>query len=133
MLSREQIFKVDSRTYKEVRCPELGGAVRVQSLTGAEFEAWQDSNRDPVKKNPDGTPQLKTEGSMYRLLVRCMVDKAGNRLMSDDDDPALAKINAAALNRLGMVALRLNGVGAAEFEDLVKNSAPARIEDGPTS
>jgi hypothetical protein len=129
LLTRDQIFKADPRTYKDVKCPELGGTVRLQSLLGEEFEEWQETNRDPVKKDKDGAPLLKLRGSIPRLLVRCMVDKTGKRIMSNDDAVALDKLHAAALNRLGSAAMKLNGVGEKEIEEMVKNSGAAPAEE----
>lgn len=133
LLTREQIFGAPKRSYKDVSCPEVGGKIRVQSLTGQEFEDWQESNRDPKKKDKDGNPVVNTKGSIVRLLVRCLVDKEGNRIMSDDDYLEFTKINAAVLNRLGTVALKLNGVGEKEIDELVKNSEAVQTEEGPSS
>lgn len=130
-LTREQILHSNPRSYKDVRAPELGGTIRVQSLTGKEFEDYQATNRGKPDKN--GNVPTIFAGSVARLLVRCIVDQEGKRIFGDDDAPALAEANAAALNRLFRAACKLNGIGESEMEEMVKNSEPAQNSDEPFS
>lgn len=86
------------RIYRNVECPELGGVVRLQSLTGEEIKELQESNRNPDKNSV-----------RLQLIVRSVVDKAGKRIMSNDDMILLGNASAAAIGRLVAVIMKLNG------------------------
>lgn len=56
-----------------------------------------------------------------RVVVRCLVDEAGNRLFRDDEAGELGAIAGDALDRLYDVAARLSGIGAKDLEKATKN------------
>lgn len=117
-LSREDILGRQDRTYKDVKTPEWGGLVRVQSLSGAERDQWEEA----CQEEKGGEKKFTTKQLREKLLTFCLVDQAGARLFSEADIAALAEKNAGALTRLFEVARKLNGIGAQDVEDLVKNS-----------
>ena len=57
-----------------------------------------------------------------------MVDEAGERLFSNDDVVALGKKNASALDKVFAIAQKLNGLSAADVEELEKNSGSAQSD-----
>lgn len=59
LLTREQILKAQDRTYKDVSCPEWGGKVRIQSLSGAERDQFEESILG--QKSKDGTREVVTK------------------------------------------------------------------------
>lgn len=124
LLSREDIFKSQDRTYQEVHVPEWGGAVRMQSLTAKELEEYQKSNRGKVDRQ--GNAAILWEGSAARLVVRCAVDKEGQRIFGADDALELGRKSAAAVNRLFKVACTMNGITQEEQDEIIKNSEPTQ-------
>jgi hypothetical protein len=119
-LGREQILGVEDVKIKRIYVPQWKGYVHLQTLTGAgrdEFEAMTVTN---------GTQT--TENIRAKLLSRCLVDKDGALLFSQEDVEALGKKSAAAIALLYGEAAMLNFVTEKDVEDLAKNS-----ERGATS
>jgi hypothetical protein len=108
MLSREAILGHVDRG-EEVSVPEWGGSVWVRGLTVAE---WSDLQQ--VTKDAD--PIV----NMAAMVVRCVVDEAGNRVLANEDAPELAKKEAIVVARLARIGQRLSGF-AATTEDAEKN------------
>lgn len=122
LLSRADILGREDRTYRDVKCPEWGGTVRVQSMTGAEREEFENSFMEDAK---DGSRKVNRKNILEKLLVVVCVDQEGVRLFSDGDVALLAQKNSAPLTRLQTVAQKLNGIGSQELEELEKNSEAA--------
>jgi hypothetical protein len=120
LLSREQILKAKDRTYQEVRCPEWGGTVRLQSLSGAERDAFEESILG--QKNKDGSREVVTKNLRAKLVALSAVDKDGNLIFSMDDVMVLGEKNAAPLDRLFSIAQKLSGISKDDVEELTKNS-----------
>jgi hypothetical protein len=114
ILSREQILAAQDLRREKVAVPEWGGDVFVKALTGLERDGFDMSLIGADRK-------ADLLGARAKLAVRCIVDENGERLFSDDDVPHLAAKSATALERIGRVAQRLNGMGDAELEDIKGN------------
>jgi hypothetical protein len=120
LLTREQILKTKDRTHKDVKCPEWGGTVRVQSLTGSERDAFEESILG--QRNKDGTREVVAMNLRAKLVALSVVDKDGNQLFSKDDVLALGEKNAKPLDRLFSEAQKLSGITKDDVEEMVKNS-----------
>jgi hypothetical protein len=127
LLTREDIFGRQDRTFKDVNCPEWGGKVRIQSLSGAERDQFEESIMGP--RNKDGTREVTVKNIRAKLVALSAVDKEGQPLFSPDDVMELGKKNAAALDRLFTVAQKLSGISRDDLDEMVKNSEPAQSED----
>ena len=119
LLGRAEILGKDDRTLKDVPCPEWGGKVRVQSLTGTERDQWEMACQEQKGKEK----VFSTDKLREKLLSFCLVDSEGKKLFSEGDIALLAEKNAAALTRLFDVARKLNGIGIQDVEELTKNSS----------
>lgn len=131
--SKRQLNNYEDRQYEVVLVPEWKEngqpiAVRVQSLTGAERDVFEsESVRRKGKK-----VETNMENFRARLLVRTVVDEAGDRIFDDDDAQWLGQKSAAAISRIYDVAARLSGITEQDAEELTKNSSDDQSE-GSTS
>lgn len=135
LLTREQILKADDRSYQVVKCQEWGGNVRVQSLSGAERDQFEESILG--QKQKDGSREVVTKNLRAKLVAMSAVDKAGNLLFNMDDVMVLGEKNAAPLDRIFAVAQKLSGISKDDVEELTKNSGAGQsagsISDSPST
>ncbi|MET9396279.1 hypothetical protein [Kitasatospora sp. NPDC002965] len=124
LLSKAQIKQASDIKVEDVDVPEWGGTVRVRGLTGAERESWEQAQ---MVAGPNGTrvqrPGLTDQRA--RLLVRCVVDEAGELMFDESDIKDLNAKASAALDRLVDVARRLSRLGANAAEEARGNSGAA--------
>ena len=110
--------------------PETGDCtVYVRGLTGDELDDFQGSIRQ-FRRSFDGKgmePVLVQQGMHAKLLVKCLVDEAGERLFEDSDAAALGAKAGAVVDRLYDIASRLSGLSEEEKEEMEGNS------DAPTA
>ena len=118
MLTRDAILAASDLPRELVEVPEWGGSVYVATMTGTERDAFEAAILDLKRR---GAAKVNLENVRAKLLVRVLVDEAGNRLFSDADAEVLGRKSAAALDRLWAVAQRLNAMTDRDVEDLRKN------------
>lgn len=116
VLSKSDILTSADLAREAVNVPEWGGTVYVRVLTAKERDAWELTFTPTVKGAP-----VVLENVRARLVVLTAVDAEGRRLFEDGDVEALGGKNAAAVDRLFVVAQRLNGLTVTEIEDTAKN------------
>jgi hypothetical protein len=114
ILTREQILAAEDLRREKVSVPEWGGDVFVKAMTGLERDSFEMSLIGVDRK-------AYLLGARGKLAVRCIVDEHGSRLFNDDDFDHLSAKSASALDRVGRVAQRLNGIGDQELEELKGN------------
>jgi hypothetical protein len=134
-LSRDGILgAVDIKTEK-VHVPEWGDEVILRGLTGEELDAFQGSIRQfrPTFDGKGMEPVLIQDNMRAKLLVKCLVDEAGDRLFQDSDASALGAKNGAVIDRLYDIASALSGLSEDEKAELEGNSEPATESAGSTS
>lgn len=134
-LSREEILKALDRNYMVINCPEWGGKVRVQSLSGAERDVFEESILG--QKKEDGTRDVITKNIRAKLVAMTAVDKDGKLIFSPDDVNILGDKNAAPIDRLFSAAQKLSGIGKNDLEELTKNSGAGQgagsLSDSPNT
>lgn len=111
MLTRDKLIAKVSLLSEVVHLPEMGGDVLVRGMTAAELLNFQ-AAVNVGKKN--GAASIDEKTFPMKLLVRCIVDEKGNRILGDDDWSSLDQWPATAFQRAAAVALRVNGYGSAE-------------------
>lgn len=134
-LSRDGILNaVDVQTEK-VPVPEWGDDVIIRGLTGDELDNFQGSVRQfrPTFDGKGMETVLIQDGMRAKLLVKCLVDEAGERLFTDQDAPALGAKNGAVIDRLYDVASRLSGLSEEEKAEMEGNSETPTEDGGSTS
>jgi len=118
MLTREALLAAKDLCPKEtVSIPELGGDVVIQGLTAKELVTFQ--------RKADG----KEENFAFRLLVLCLKDENGQRILNDEDAPTVEQWPGAIVQRLVEVAMRLNGFGRSAENPLPETSSEGSSSD----
>jgi hypothetical protein len=113
MLSKEQLLATVKRPTEKVKLEEFGGEVLLRGMSAGELMSFQKSIQKPGKKN--GQIEIDEETFGAKLLVRCLVDKSGNRLFHDDEWQSLNDWPVAAFQKATSIAMKLNGYsGSAE-------------------
>ena len=123
--SKEALFGPAPRRYKDLTLPVAGHAVRIRSLSERELSAY---TTVPVNVAGEGKAlrQARIEDSSRRLICLCLVDDAGNRLLSDSDAPRLEDWDSADTQYLAGECQRWVGLsGSPDLETHAKNSAAA--------
>lgn len=114
-LTRELILGADDLVTELVEVPEWGGDVRVRTLTGAERDAFEMAVYT-MRQKAGAAINIRA-----LLVALCAVDDDGKRLFSERDAVQLGAKSAKALDRIFSVAQRLNGLTAADVDELAKN------------
>ncbi len=115
-LTGQQILQADDLKKEAVEVPEWGGTVWVRTMTGTERDAFL-----AVVLPDKGSVEANLKNALARLVVRCAINETGERLFSDDDAEALAGKSHIALDRVAIVAQRLNGMRKEDVADLGKS------------
>lgn len=129
-LTREEILSKQDRSFAVVNCPEWGGKVRLQSLTGAERDQFEESILGA--KNKDGSREVVTKNLRAKLVALSAVDQDGKRIFNFEDMAALGEKNAAPLDRLFAAAQKLSGISKDDVEELTKNSGTGQDAGSPS-
>lgn len=119
ILNRDQILKAKDLKTEVVKVSEWhkNGEVIVSTMTGTARDEFETSLFN--KKGKDTATNLVNMRA--KLLVMCIVDKDGKRLFTEVDINRLGAKSAKPLDRCFTVAQKLNGIGAEDVDDLVKN------------
>ena len=127
-LTRDQIVSEHPLRVQDVDVPEWEGSVRIRELGALEAEQfWAGIVKDRGPKG-DGTPP----NFRARLLVECIVDDDGKRMLQAGDEDVLANKSSAVLQRLFDVACELSGITEAEIEEIAGNSEGEPADSSPT-
>ncbi|MFO7905799.1 MAG: hypothetical protein R6U98_24285 [Pirellulaceae bacterium] len=113
MLTKDQILQASDLGREVVEVPEWGGDVYVSAMTAADRDAFEASLVKDGERNMDNM--------RARLAAMTMVDEKGERLFTDAEASKLGKKSAAALTRVFSVAMRMNGIGDSDVEELAGN------------
>lgn len=132
LLSKNDIFAADDRSYEDVKVPEWINAsgdceVRVRGLNGTERDAYEAS----IDKQVKGKPVKDYRNFRARLVALSVINEDGSQMFEQNEVAALAKRSSAPLSRLFDVACRLSGITDEDVEALEGNSEPA--QSGPAT
>ena len=116
VLGRDQILGADDLGVRSVPVPGWGGVVLMRGLTGKERDRFEADNARRAGNAGAAGQERALQNIRARLVVRCLVDKAGDRLFSDQDAEALGEKSGAILDRLFDVAAELSGITPANVE-----------------
>ena len=128
LLSKLEILAANDLKFEDVDAPEWGGTVRIQAISGAARDSFEDSLFSGI-----GAARKQDLSNVRAKLVACvLVDENGNRIFTDADVMALGAKSASALGRCFDVAQRLNGMSS-EIKAELGNVSDVALSDGSIS
>lgn len=110
----EDLKRFSNRRYIEVAIDGADIAFRLQSLTERERSSYEAAMIRNGKL-------VEPETQKARLLCLCLVDKDGDRLLSDGDFGQLMNLDAAVAGKLFDEAIKLIGLADSSGESAAKN------------
>lgn len=114
ILGREQILQANDLVTEQIAVPEWGGEVLVRSLTGEERDNYEATVVDQRGKDT----KVNLRNARAKLVAWAVVDEQGGKVFTQADVLALGKKNAAALQRVFDVAMRLAGISEEDLKEL---------------
>lgn len=122
-LNREALLAKDDLQIEKVELPK--GFVFVREMTGHEKDIWEKSM---LKEKPSGNKnrgieyEVNIEDFRAKLAVVTVCDEEGNLIFKPEDARSLNKvISASTLDKIVVVAQRLNAITEKDKEEIVKN------------
>jgi hypothetical protein len=116
MLTKEQILAVEDSRFEVVSVPEWGGEVCVGVMTGEERDAFEAACYSS-RNGQAFTPSIRA-----RVCSWTIRGEDGQRLFGPDDIATLGRKSGVALERVYVVAERVNGLTKSSMDELEKNS-----------
>jgi len=128
----EQMFPdLLKRRYACFNLPISGLRVRIQSLSERETSQYQAAT---IADKSGNYRRQKFEDAKRRLIVLCLVDDAGNRMLNDSHSELIAdKWDGADTEFLYRKIAAHCGLNTTDIEDLVKNSEGITVADSPSN
>ena len=120
----DQLFSPCKRRFKTVTLPVRRATVRIQSLTEREVSCYQSVC---IASGGSGLKRARLEDANRRLIVLCVVDGEGNRLLNDTHMEALSEWDGADTQFLYNECASHAGLRTDDIEGLVKNSEKANV------
>lgn len=121
-----------NRRYKVVELPVAGHRVRIRSLSEREMAQYQRKMYQTARGGGISLIPKALETASRRLIVLCLVDGAGNRILNDSHIEKMGNWDAADVAFLYTECAEHTGISDADIEGMVKNSARMG-DDGPQS
>ncbi len=131
LANAEQLTAKTKRRYKFETLPISGLKVRIQSLMAGEISRYQGAT---YNNKGDGLKMARLEDAERRLIVLCLVDTAGNRILSNSHTGDLAGWDGADASYLYTACAEHTGIKTEDIERLVvegmaKNSSETAGEE----
>lgn len=128
LLDKAGILARRGRRYKTFPVRAWDGAlVRIQSMTAAERDNFEDSVQKTDPKSGKSYTDLRN--ARAKLCVLTMVDDQGKRLFGDEDVKAVGQLDASAINEIFEETSAFNGILKKDIEELVGNSRATDTDD----
>jgi hypothetical protein len=121
LLTKLAILGAADLKHEDVAVPAWGGTVRVRMMNGLE--------RDEFRAAIGEEGAIPVGRFSAALLAAACIDEKGVRLFTMADMEALQAKSARSLDAPAAVAMRLNGLGGAAFEEAAKNSESGQSGD----
>lgn len=117
-LTREQILQAADLTLEPLFVPAWGGEVFVRTMKASARDKFEASR---VRLNAERQPELVADNTRARLLSMTVCDEQGKLLFSESDIDALGEKDAASVDAVYDVALRINAMRTQDLEKKLKN------------
>lgn len=126
--TRNELLKPATRRFRIITLPVSGLEVRIRSLMEGEKERFE---AETLSKQ-GGVRQEKIVDARRRLIVACVVDEAGDPILSGADLDGLKQLDGADMAHLQEECMVHCGFKSGDIEGLVKNSEAVHVDDSPT-
>lgn len=114
----DEIFEIDDVKIEIVAVPQWGGKkVRLKMMTAAERDEFEASTVETRK----GRSKPNLANLRARLVARCMVNSAGERMVQSGDVARLGRKSAQAIDFLFLKCQDLNGFTEKDIEELTED------------
>lgn len=114
-LTRAQILAARTdRKPVRLEVPEWGGEVFVRVLS--------------AKDQMELSEGIKPSEMPVKVILHCLVDEQGNRILQDEDAEALGEEEFPVIMRVFAAVAKLNGLSTKELEEAVESFRPAPDE-----
>lgn len=104
----------------------FGEPVHVRVMGGTERDSYEESNMEVRRVGNKTDVRSRMTGSRARLVVRCLSDEQGNRLLKDEDAGVVGTFDGEVLDALVDACQQINGLTRQAEEDALKNSESDR-------
>ena len=126
ILSKDEILQLGGkRKTQTVSIAEWGGDVNIRELTAGEYDKLQLMHYDARQSGK------RRDHIRASWVAAYLADENGERIFSDNDVTAIAKMGAKAIDRVFEAGQAFNGLD--EDEELVKNSKSETSADSSSS
>jgi len=130
ILTREAILKAKDLKTEVVSVPEWGGDVIVSTMTGEARDKMEMDVYGERRSDKDAT----IKNVRAKIISFSVVDKEGKLLFGKPGDVMkLGGKSGKALDRVFVVARRLNGIGDTDIKEMEKNLEAIPSESSPSS
>ena len=116
VLSKNQILECQDLRAETVEVPQWGGSVSIRVMSGVDRDIFDAEMHASRKSGRDFMANFRA-----RLVARCLVDEAGQRMFSETEIEQLGQKSGVALDVIFQAASKLNGLSKEAVEDLAKN------------
>lgn len=114
----DQLFGTIARRYKIATLPVSQAVIRIQSLTERELSAY---HAKAIKPDGRTVNKERIDDSNRRLIVLCLVDSAGNRILNDSHTVKIGDWDSADASFAYDQCASHVGLKSADIEGLAKN------------
>lgn len=113
----EQILQAQDLRTEAVEVPEWGVTVYITTMKAKELDAFQNS----LLTMKGNTQTVSLNNMRSRFLVRCLVDEKGEHIFTDEQAKELSEKSGGVVQRLFMIAQKINGLDDSEVGITLKN------------
>lgn len=114
--SIEDFLGLDDRPIEDFEVPEWNKTVKLRGMMGNDRDAWEAHVTNGGK---EGSTNLV--GMRAKMVAACLVDSNGDRVFPATKEGLLGQRSAAALERLFIRCMALNGMSEEDEKKLVEN------------
>jgi len=125
LTTRNELLGLTKRRHKTIEIPELGLTFRIQSLTEREKSEYETAL---LTKTGRSVSRERLTDAARRLMVLCLVDDSGERLLEQGDVNALSQLDSIVAAKIYNECQTHCGFGEDDIEQIVKNSESVSVD-----
>ena len=125
LTTRGELLGLTKRRYKTIEIPELELTFRIHSLTAREKSEYETAL---LTKTGRSVSRERLTDASRRLMVLCLVDDNGDRLLEPADVGTLSQLDAIVASKIYDECQSHCGFGDDDIEEIVKNSERVHVD-----